>query len=186
VTADKPPRFSGWAVAGLATAVALLLFSMQVAFLSLTANSSPDQILVWQPEATVSEDELARARAAQAAGFDEMKRLGQLSLEAYGAGLIAFLFGVLALMIPRKWSAGWMAAVGVMTAALLLEIWWEAANRWPKLHHPVTRKVDPTHKADWNGDPPALDAVGLESVLNRGKRDAVGPTLDDPASEPRP
>ena len=70
-------RLAGIAVAALAAAVVLLLFSMQVAILSLTQNSSPDAVLAWHPEATVTEAALQEARAAQAADFREMRRLGK-------------------------------------------------------------------------------------------------------------
>lgn len=180
VTSSDAPRLADWAVAALAAAVALLLFSMQVASLSLTQNSSPEDVLMWRPEAKVSEDELRLARSAQAADFAEMTRLGRLSLDAYGLGLVAFLLGLLLLMIPDTWSVGLVIGVAAVGGALLLEVWWLAANRWWWLPHPVARRIEPTHSAGWEGDPPQLDSVGLASVIERDRRDAAGlPPIHD-------
>lgn len=173
ITSDAAPPLADWAVASLATAVALLLFSMQVAFLSLTQNSSPQDVLMWRPEASVSEDELQEARSVQSADFEEMSRLGRLSLRAYEAGLIAFLFGVLLLMIPNEWSVGFAIGVIVMTAALLLELWWLTANRWTRVPHPVSRHLESTHAADWDGQPP-LNPIVLAAVIDASRRAAAG------------
>lgn len=170
---DKPP-FATWAAASFAAAVGLLLFAMQVSILSLGRSSSPDDILMWRPEATVSDDELRAARAAQARDLLEMARLARLSFRAYGAGLVAFLSGVLLLMIPRHWTLGWKIGVAIASLALFLELWWLAANRWQRtVPHPVTRLrpvakyPQPSHRTEWAGaGPPELDAVGLYSVLD--------------------
>jgi hypothetical protein len=166
VTSSQAPRLAEWAVAALGAAVALLLLSMQVAFLSLTQNSSPEVILSWRPETTVSKEELDRARAAQAADLLEMTRLGRLSFGAYGAGIVAFLLGLVLLMVPQTWSAGWVIGVAATSAALLLEVWWLVANHVARVPHPVSREVEPSHGASWEGPPPPLDAVGLASVLD--------------------
>jgi hypothetical protein len=170
VTSDRPPPLAGWAVAALAVAVALLLFSMQVAFLSLNQNSSPDVILSWRPEARVCEEELELAREAQAADFVEMARLGRLSADAYGAGINAFLLGLVFLMVPHEWSGGWAVGVAATSAALLFELWWFLANHFQRLPHPVSRDVEPTHSASWKGAPPQLDPLGRESVIGSGRR----------------
>jgi hypothetical protein len=181
VTGQEGPPMADWAVAAFAAAVAFLLFSMQVAFESLRQNSSPEDVLAWRPEATVSENELHLARKAQAADFGEMTRLGRLSLNMYGAGLIAFLLGVLLLMIPEDWSVAWVIGVAVTAGALALEAWWLAANRWRRLPHPVARDINPTHAATWTGDPPPLDRTGLAAVIDPGRRAAAGLA---PPSEP--
>jgi hypothetical protein len=174
VTGRVGPPLAAWPVASLATAVALLLFSMQVAFLALTQNSTPQDVLAWRPEATVSEEELQLVRLTQAADFEEMSRLGYLSLNAYAAGLIAFLLGVLFLMVPEDWSGGWAVGVAVIAAALALEVWWFAANRWRRLPHPVSRRLTTSHSAGWEGHPPSLDSVGLAAVIDSSRRSAAG------------
>jgi hypothetical protein len=181
VTANDPPRLVGWAIGAFTVTVAVLLFSMQVAFLSLNRNSSPADILSWRPEATVSVHELQLARAAQAAGFREMKRLGKISFRAYHLGVVAFLIALLFLVIPKTWSGGRIAGVVAVASVLSLELWWALANkRW--LPHPVERPVRPTHGASWNGfdrkdpDPPPLDRVGLSAVLKNGDAAAIDPS----------
>jgi hypothetical protein len=167
-TSDHAPPLADWAVAAFAAVVAFLLFSMQVAFLSLGQVASPDDVLAWRPEARVSETELQEARRVQGLEFEEMSRLGRLSFYAYAAGLIAFLLGVLLLMVPDDWSAARITGFAIIGAALLLEIWWEVANDWPRLPHPVSRTVpkSDTHAAGWEGnEAPPLDLIGRRAVL---------------------
>jgi hypothetical protein len=175
VTASDPPPDGDWAVAALAATVALLLFSMQVAFLCLTKNSTPGEILEWHPEATVSDEELAVVRQVQASDFYAMARLGKISFIAYGWGLVAFHTAVLLLLVPHHWSVARAVGFGIVAAALCLELWWLAANRWRRLPHPVERATPLTHTARWDGDtPPELDRLGRASVLDSSKRRSAG------------
>jgi len=173
-TSDHKPPLTSWAVAALAATVVLLLYSMQVAFLSLNQNSTPADILMWHPEAMVSEEELQRAREVQAADFKDMERLGKLSFLAYSYGLITFLVAVLLLMVPAKWSIGWMFGMVVTGLALLLEIWWIAATHFQALPHPVVRRPQPSHRAHWtSAHPPPLDELGLAAVMDPDRRKAA-------------
>jgi hypothetical protein len=173
-SADNPPPLADWASAALAGAVALLLFSMQVAFLALTRNSTPGDVLMWHPEATVSEELLEEARRVHAADFAEMTRLGRLSLGTYGAGLLAFLVGVVLLMVPNDWTIAWSIGLVATGAALALETWWMLAYAFPgKVRHPVSRRGELTHRAEWGDKPPALNAVGLAAVLDGARRSAA-------------
>ncbi len=175
VTASQRPPMGDWAVAALAATVASLLFSMQVAFLCLTKNSTPGDILEWHPEATVSEQELTFVRQVQASDFKAMARLGKISFVAYGWGLIAFHGAVLLLLVPHRWSVAKAVGFGIVAAALVLELWWLAANRWHRLPHPVERATAVTHAAKWVGDtPPELDQISLASVLDGNKRRDAG------------
>ena len=173
-TADSPPPLADWALAVFAITVALLLFSMQIAFMSLTRNSTPPDVLTWRPEIVVSEDELQQARAAQAEAFADMTRLGQHSLLTYNFGLIAFLTAILLLMIPEDWSIGYVVGVAATGIALTLEIWWMAANHWRSLPHPVAKKIEHPHAAGWTGEPPRLDTIGYASIMDIERRKAAG------------
>jgi hypothetical protein len=154
--------------------VVLLLFSMQVSFEALRQNSSPADVLMWRPEATVSVDELQAAREAQAADLAELTRLAGLCFRAYGPGLSAFLAGLLLVLVPRHWSASSVTGVALTGIAIALEVWWIAANRWHALPHPISRRIKPGHRSSWMGTPPALDAAGLATVLDPDRREAAG------------
>jgi hypothetical protein len=165
VTTDSEPLLAEWAVAAFAIAIVLLLHSMQVAFQSLMSNSSPGEVLMWRPEASVSTAELQSARAAQAADFAEMARLARRSFRAYGVGVLAFLAGVLLLMVPRDWSVAVGLGIAAVAIGLVVEIWWLAANRWKRLPHPVGRRTGPDHESSWDGSPPELSPDQLKAVM---------------------
>ena len=139
---------------------------MQVASVSLTRAAAPQEILSWRPETAVSETELDLVRRTQAAEFGGMTRLGLLSLRAYGFGLIAFIGGVLLLLIPDRLTPGRTSAVVVLGAALVLEVWWVAAHYFTRLRHPVERTTAPTHRAEWGDQPPTVDDAVLARFLS--------------------
>jgi len=171
VTADDSPPLGDWAVGAFGVAVALLLYSMQVASLGLTRNSTPDEVLMWRPEATVSEDELQAARVTQAADLKEVQQLGALAFRTYGWGIVAFLTGVLLLIIPEGWSAGRIIGSCAIGAALVVEVWWLTANRYPRLRHPAGR-LRASHKAGWGSDHPReLSSLGYSAVMVRTRND---------------
>jgi hypothetical protein len=167
VTANDVPRFAYWAVAAFSGCVALLLFSMQTAVSALNQNATPADILMWHPEATVSEAAFQEVRKMQAADFREMKRRGKRSFQAYGWGIVTFLLGVAFLLVPHAWTASRIVGLVPIGAALLLEVYWLAANRWGSLPHPVEHLIEPSHEAEWHGMPPALDAVAISSVVQK-------------------
>jgi hypothetical protein len=173
VSADRPPPLADWATAALATAVALLLYAMQVAIAGLTLGTTPADILTWHPEAAVSEQELELARRAQAKDFEDMAKMYVKFVRIYPAGLVAFLLGVMLLMIPEDWSVGWVVGLAVTFVALSLEISWVAANRWTRLPHPVGRDLGAHHETPWPDGPPALDEVGRAALLDLDRRTAT-------------
>jgi len=77
-------------------------------------------------------------------------------------------------MVPAKWSIGWVFGMVVTGSALLLEIWWIAANHFQRLPHPVVRRPQPTHRAYWTSThPPPLDELGLAAVMDPDRRKAA-------------
>jgi hypothetical protein len=70
-------------------------------------------------------------------------------------------------MVPAKWSIGWAFGMVVTGLALLLEIWWIAANHFQTLRHPVVRRPQPSHSSSWStAHPPSLDALALAAVID--------------------
>jgi hypothetical protein len=145
VSADDPPPLTDWALIALAATMALLLFSIQVAFLALARNPSPAEILIWRPEVIVDESELHKARVQQRSDFAEMTRFWNLAGPTYDLGVLTFLAAVLLLLISDDWSVPRAVAVGVAGMALMGEAWWALANRRDaiRIPHPVVRKPEP-------------------------------------------
>jgi hypothetical protein len=82
--------------------------------------------------------------------------------------------GVLLLLIPKHWTAGYGIGVAAIGLALLVEISWIVANHWRNLPHPVAKPIVHSHVAGWNESPPQLDAVGYAAILDVGRREAAG------------
>jgi hypothetical protein len=164
LTAKSTPPLADWATVALALAVACLLFSMQVAFLALARSPSPAEILIWKPEVTISADALEVARAEQAANMADVKRLWKwYYAPTYDLGVVAFLAGLLLLLIPHLWSAPRIAAVAIAGSALILEAWWTLANRISYLPHPVIKDPPPS---DFREGLAPLNEVGRAAVLH--------------------
>jgi hypothetical protein len=139
LTATTHPPLWRWAIVALTVAVAVFLFAMQVSFLALARSPSPNDFLVWVPEIAKDEDLLAKARAEQADTFAEMSRLWQRAGHSYELAIIAFLAGIVLLLVPHTWSFVKGLPAGVSMIALAVELWWTAANKFRWLPHPALR-----------------------------------------------
>jgi hypothetical protein len=148
LTAEDAPPQAEWAVLAFACSIALLLLAMQLAFLALARDPLPTTQLAWHPEALVDEKALSSLRRRQASAFEEMVVYWRKSNRSYDLGVVAFLAGVVLLLIPDAWTAARIAAIAVAGAALALEVWWAAANRIPGLPHPVIRGPQEIEVAD--------------------------------------
>lgn len=168
LTTENPPPLTDWAVLALATSVAFLLHSMQLAHAALAADPSPATYLVWYPEALVEKDALLEVRRKQVQKYREMVRYWLRANVSYDVGLVAFLAGLVLLLIPEQWSGARIAAVSIAGAALLLEGWWAIANRMPdQLPHPVYSRT-PAHV-----ELTPLTARGMAAVLDPSRQQSI-------------
>lgn len=124
VSADDPPPLYCIAVAALAAAAVLMLFSVQFSFLMLRHSASPEERLAWHPEARVHPTPLATERRQQA----EDKLLSDEYYDRarffFNLGLIMFFTGLGFTVVPDDWNAAWIAAVAFAAAGGLVEAWW--------------------------------------------------------------
>jgi hypothetical protein len=128
------PRLADWSMAALAAAVGLLLFAMQTASVGLSHSAPPGDRLDWYPEARTSREALDFARWENAVDAQLRDHYWVLTWYAYDLGLIAFLIGLLLLLVPSDWTLGRGIAVGVACLALAVELRWAGGNlvkkRW--------------------------------------------------------
>lgn len=118
------PPLADWAVAAFAIAAGLFVYAIQFSAAGMGYAVAPGDRLSWTPEATIDESELQRARRLQAVDavlFDEYS--GRANY-CYEYGLIAFLAGLLLLLVPAHWTVLRGIPVIVVGAALALEIAW--------------------------------------------------------------
>jgi hypothetical protein len=126
VNADptRRPPLTDFAIGAFAIAVALLLQAMQFAFMVLRYSAPVDARLNVNPWARRLTDDLEGEREVQwhdalAAGFYR-----QRVYRLYDLGLLAFLTGLLLLLIPRHWSAGRSMGLVMIAASTVIELLW--------------------------------------------------------------
>jgi hypothetical protein len=176
-TADgKPVLLADWATAAFALAAVLLLGGMQLAFVGLMHSAPPDQHFAWHPEAAVDVDRLEEARFEQATDRWLASVFWDRTRVLYNAGLVAFLLGVLLLLVPRTWTLPRSAGVAIAGAGMLFELLWAFSPSrrlrgllQPEYEHVKTRITLST-----------LDTTSLRSVL-RGLE-----SYEAPRREPEP
>jgi MFS family permease len=137
LTATTHPWLWRWAVVALTVAVAVFLFAMQVSFLALARSPSPSDFLAWVPEIADNEALKAQALTEQAHTFEQMSRLWKRVGFTYEIAIIAFLAGVVLLLVPHKWTVVKGLPAVVSGLALGVELWWTAANKFRCLPHPA-------------------------------------------------
>jgi hypothetical protein len=169
LTSASKPKLADWAVVAFAGTVGLLLLAMQTAFLALSRSPSPADIRTWQPETAVSAEALQSAREEQAANMHDVKRLWRMCGRSYDLGILAFLAGVVLLLIPDDWSGPRIVGVVIASLAFGGELWWTLANCVEALPHPVVRDSDP---ASFKDKIAPLDAAGRAAALGAAQAES--------------
>jgi len=162
LTSAGRPKVADWAVVTFAAAVGLFLLTMQIAFLALARSPSPADIRAWQPETAISAKALQSAREEQAANMHDVKRLWDICGLSYDLGILAFLAGLVLLLIPDDWSGPRIVGVAIAGLAFAGELWWTLANHLGFLRHPVVHDSDP---AAFKDKLLPLDATGQAAAL---------------------
>ena len=121
VTSDRPPRFAEWGTAAFSLASLLLLFAMRYAFMVLRHSASPGERIAWFPEARVDAASLAIERLNQAEDVrlaDWYARIAEILFEL---GQLAFLSGLVILLIPTDWASGRTLAFTIALVGSLIQ-----------------------------------------------------------------
>jgi hypothetical protein len=172
VAADNPPKLAGGAVLALGAAAGLLLYSMQVAFMALENDPSPEQMLMWYPEGTVNKKSLGDIRARQAQAMAQVRIYVYRHSITYELGMLLFLTGLFLVIWPRSASFPRVTALIVVAGAIAMEVWWMVAryrnssrdDRIERLaRHPAGPHVYP-------GAVPPPTPTGLAGVLDPDRR----------------
>ncbi len=161
LTATTHPWLWRWAVVALTVAVAVFLFAMQVSFLALARSPSPSDFLAWVPEIADNEALRAQALTEQAHTFKQMSRLWKRAGFTYEIAIIAFLAGVVLLLVPHKWTVVKGLPAAVSGIALGVELWWMAANKLTCLPHPALGRREGTPAA---GATPELPTAAAGAI----------------------
>jgi hypothetical protein len=154
VSAERPPRLANLAVASFTVAAALLLYALQFSALALGYSATPQQRLEYFPEASISDKALAKVRSDQWAEMWLRAAYSKRAALCYDLGLIVFLLGLGAVVVPSgHWSWGTVAALVVVALATGLEVAWTVSRAtWPPRVLPTRRQVPtsrrPHHLAD--------------------------------------
>jgi hypothetical protein len=128
--ADHKNPTARHSVVFLVLAAGAFLASIQFAFLAVRYGSKPSEYLDWQPDAVVHPHRLQELRFEQAADRKLFERYFDLAGGAYDLGLLAFLLGLVAMIIPEQWHIANRIAVGVAVLALAIEVVWMVNGHW--------------------------------------------------------
>ncbi|HTW12761.1 MAG TPA: hypothetical protein VME01_08465 [Solirubrobacteraceae bacterium] len=135
LSTTRHPRLWQPAVLALALAVALLLYSMQVAFYALQHYASPLEWLGWYPEATVNIESLSDIRERQAREQARFRAISGRHAWSYELGLLCFLAGLGLLLWPNfprhhQFPIWPVLATGAVALAFAVEVWWMVARQY--------------------------------------------------------
>jgi hypothetical protein len=164
-SSDGPPH-ADLAIATLAIAAAMFILTMEFAFIGARYVTTPEERMSWTAEATVHEQALAAAREEQAMDRHLADFYSARAGWLYNGGILAFLAGLGALIIPQRWTFWFLVAVVIVLVALVFEAW-SALVRWPNrwyaaifpFYKDVRAKIAPTIDA--------LDEASRDAVMRR-------------------
>jgi hypothetical protein len=126
---SRKPPFTDFAIGAFALTVALLLQAMQFAFTVLRYSAPPENRLNVNPRARRNPDELEGERDIQWYDFLAAEFYRKRVYLLYELGLLAFLTGLLLLMIPKTWSSGRIIGLVAITISTLVELVWRLNER---------------------------------------------------------
>jgi hypothetical protein len=112
------------AIAAFAVAAGLLIFTVQAAIAASRYQVSPTDRLAWTPEAAVAPEWLGWLRDAQWRDEELARRYRARARFAYNAGILAFLTGLVAVLVPDpgEWRPGRIVAVVAAGFVLAIEL----------------------------------------------------------------
>jgi MFS family permease len=154
--AAKRPPLSDWAVSSFAIAAVLSIFAIQFSSMANGYAVPPADRLTWFPEATVDQADLQWARELQAVDLALANRYASRAGLCYELGLLAFLVGLIALVVPVQWSVLALIPVAVSVSSAIVEVCWLIARRlnprnWlRKLLLPGRENVQPPEVSELN------------------------------------
>jgi hypothetical protein len=190
VEPSRKPPLTDFAIGAFAVTVALLLQAMQHAFLVLRYSAPPENRLNVNPRARHNPVELEGEREIQWHDFLAAQFYRRRVYVLYDLGLLAFLTGLVLLMIPKTWSTGRIIGLTVITISTLFELVWGLNNRLRKRRGfkglyrwllPLRGQVaerNRQRKTPWLEPLAELDNSGLQSVLD----DAASSTGASPST----
>jgi len=112
------------ATAAFATAAGLLIFTVQVSISASRYQVSPPDRIAWTPESLADPNWLRWVHDVQWRDEELARRHRARARYSYNAGIVAFLAGLVAVLLPDPgdWRPGRTVAVAVAGLALLVEL----------------------------------------------------------------
>jgi len=137
LTADHPPRLATWADTGFIVTAASLLYAMQFSFTALRHWSTPDDRLMWRPDARLDATKLYEERWYQALDRKLFDRYAGRARQWYNFGLTAFTVSIVCLAVPSgapsTWTIDRLAMFAAAVATVLGELLLIHGQRVPRL-----------------------------------------------------
>jgi hypothetical protein len=126
-TASSPPRFADWALAALAAAAGLFVFSLQFTLAGLLYAAPPSDRMAWRPDAATNRGARDALRRVQRKDDYLQREYFRRARGCYDLGMLGYLVGLLVIIYPVHWTVGRAIALGVVALAAVLELVWMVA-----------------------------------------------------------
>ena len=162
------------AVAAFAVAAGLLVFTIQASISANRYQVSPADRIAWTPEALADPHWLTWLRDRQWRDEDLASWHRRNAKRSYNAGIVAFLAGLVAVLVPDPgdWRPGRTVALAAGVLALLVEVLLVTGR--PRFVRRVLMPTITDYQANgrrpWHSEVPAMDPDDLRGM--------VGPTDD--------
>ena len=122
VSSNTPPPRADWAIVAFTVTAAALLLAVQFSFLFVRHSATPEERLIWHPEARVHRATLERERIKQAKDHQIAQTYYARATICFNVGIVGFFAGLVMLVVPDGWDAAGIAAVAVAGGAGAIEL----------------------------------------------------------------
>ena len=179
VTSSNRPPLWNVAITGFAVAISTLLFCIQFSYVAVGYWLNPTDILGWSPESKHNFQALTTDLRRQRLWMSEFNRYQRIAGRLYQLGIIAFLAGMMAVLVPTRtdWEPWRAVSVVVVGIAFLAELGWASGGalgsfvyqRFGKWVGPWVARANVKTLVP----PPCVDPAIVEAMADDAERDKM-------------
>jgi hypothetical protein len=119
------------AIAAFTGAAGLLVFAIQAALIAASYQVSPADRMAWIPESKLSDKAMNQLRVNQWRDEAIARRHRGIARTTYNLGILSFLLGLVAVLIPEPGRWTWPRIVAIVTAAIAVALETVLVTGWP-------------------------------------------------------
>lgn len=175
------------AIMSFALAAVLLILAIQAGLTAAMYQATPTMRLEWEPEARVDNGIAEEVRQEQWADEVLARRYRQRVHYQYNLGIVAFLVGLVVVLVPHPWSWSVPRLVGIGASGIVVVLEVIGLIGWPVTFHnriaPDRNTVAAERAKRETAQPDPLEGGQIRQILNESPSTQPGDSPGSPGPD---